>query len=249
MERKKHRNAPILFAAETDSTNLALRRLAAEGAGEGTVFWSARQSAGRGRLGRSFASPEGGLYYSMLLEASAEPERDLLLTPAAGLAVCRAIERVCGVRCGVKWPNDLLLEGKKVCGILAEGFAAGERRCLALGIGVNVNTAAFPPELAESAASLRQLTGRKTELPELADALTEELDRAIAAVRRGDRAMLDEYRARCLTVGRPVLVVRGGESRAAMALSVNEDFSLAVRFDDGSEASVRAGEVSLRASR
>ena len=100
------RRAPVLFAPETDSTNLALRRLAAEGAADGTVFWSARQSAGRGRLGRSFASPEGGLYYSMLLTASDEPERDLLLTPAAGLAVCRALERVCGVRCGLKWPND-----------------------------------------------------------------------------------------------------------------------------------------------
>ncbi len=246
MEENTKRRAPVLFAPETDSTNLALRRLAAEGVPDGTVFWSARQSAGRGRLGRSFASPEGGLYYSMLLEASDEPERDLLLTPAAGLAASRAIERVCAVRCGVKWPNDLLLEGKKVCGILVEGFAAGRRRCLAVGIGINVNTAAFPPELRESAASLRQLTGRETALDTLAAALTGALDAAIPAARWGGGALLDDYRARCVTVGRRVLLLRDGVSREAVALGVDEDYALRVRFDDGKEAAVRSGEVSLR---
>ena len=240
------RRAPVLFAAETDSTNLALRRLAAEGAVDGTVFWSARQSAGRGRLGRSFASPEGGLYYSMLLTASDKPERDLLLTPAAGLAVCRALERVCGVRCGLKWPNDLLFGGKKVCGILLEGFAAGGRRCLALGIGVNVNTAAFPAELEGIAVSIRQITGRETPLDALAAVLTEELDALLPAARGGDAALTEEYRERCLTVGRRVLVVRSGESRAALALAVEDDCALRVRYDDGAEELVRSGEVSLR---
>lgn len=249
MEENMKRRAPVLFAPETDSTNLALRRLAAEGAVDGTVFWSARQSAGRGRLGRSFASPEGGLYYSMLLEASAEPERDLLLTPAAGLATCRAIERVCAVRCGVKWPNDLLLEGKKVCGMLVEGFAAAGRRWIAIGIGVNVNTPAFPPELAETAASLKQLTGRETAVETLAAALTEELDAVIPAARRSDGALLDDYRARCLTTGRRVLLLRDGVSREAEALGVDADYALRVRFDDGSEAAVRSGEVSIRPTR
>lgn len=240
------RQAPVLSAPETDSTNLELRRLAAHGAADGTVFWSMRQSAGRGRLGRRFESPEGGLYYSMLLFASEDPAADLLLTPAAGLAVCRAVERVCGVRCGIKWPNDLLLDDRKICGILAEGFAAGGRRFLALGIGVNVNTESFPPELAEIAASLWQLTGRKTPVASLAGALTEELDRAFPAARAQDAALLEEYRVRCLTVGRRVRVLRGGESREAQALGVNDDYSLAVRYDDGSREDLRSGEVSIR---
>lgn len=240
------RRAPLLYAAETDSTNLALRRLAAEGAADGTVFWAARQSAGRGRLGRSFASPEGGLYYSMLLDASSEPERDLALTPAAGLAVCRAVERVCGVRCGLKWPNDLLLDGKKLCGILTEGFAAGPRRCLALGIGVNVNTRAFPPELRDAAISLWQHTGRETELPLLAAALTEELDALLPAARARESALLEAYRARCLTIGREVLVLQGGGSRAATALGVDADYALRVRWPDGAEEALRSGEVSIR---
>lgn len=246
MEQRRLKSAPVFFAPETDSTNLAARRLAAEGAPDGTVFYTLRQSAGRGRLGRSFASPEGGLYYTMLLDAAEVPEHDLLLTPAAGLAVCRALERMCALRCGIKWPNDLMLGGKKLCGILVEGFAAGERRCLALGIGINVNTDAFPPELREIAVSIRQITGRETDIAALAGVLTEELDMALPAAREGGSALLEDYRERCLTIGRPVLVLQGGSGREATALRVNANFSLAVRFADGSEADVNAGEVSIR---
>lgn len=246
MEQRRPRSAPVYFKPETDSTNLAARRLAAEGAPDGTVFYTLRQSAGRGRLGRSFASPEGGLYYTMLLDAAEVPEQDLLLTPAAGLAVCRALERICALHCGIKWPNDLLLEGKKLCGILVEGFAAGERRCLALGIGINVNTDAFPPELREIAVSIRQVTGRETDIAALAGALTVELDKTLPAARGGSGALLKEYRERCLTVGHEIFVIQNGECREATALGVNEDYSLAVRFADGQEAAVSSGEVSIR---
>ena len=171
------RRAPVLFAAETDSTNLALRRLAAEGAVDGTVFWSARQSAGRGRLGRSFASPEGGLYYSMLLTASDKPERDLLLTPAAGLAVCRALERVCGVRCGLKWPNDLLFDGRKAVGILTEMTGEmGKIYYIVVGIGINVNISRedFPEEIRDIAAALCEMTGDELSRVQILRAVLEE---------------------------------------------------------------------------
>ena len=240
------RQAPIRYLPETDSTNLAIRRLAAEGAAEGTVLWAARQTAGRGRLGRSFASPEGGLYYSMLLRQSAEPARDLQLTPAAAVAAARALERECALRCGIKWPNDLVCGGRKLCGILCESFEARGARYVVLGIGLNVNTEVFPPELREIAVSARQLTGRDTPLPALVGTLTEELDAAVAAERGNDPALLDEYRARCVSVGREVLLLRGGESRPAFALSVGEDYSLRVRLPDGSLEDVRFGEVSLR---
>ena len=243
---EKRRTAPIRFLAETDSTNLAIRRLAEEGAQDGSVIWAARQTAGRGRLGRSFASPEGGLYYSMLLRQSEDPARDLQLTPAAAVAAARAIERVCGLPCGVKWPNDLVCGGKKLCGILCESFIAQEKRFVVLGIGVNVNTADFPSELREIAVSVRQLTGKETPLPALAQALTEELDAAVEAARQGDAALLEDYRARCVTVGREVLLLREGESREAFALGVNEDYSLRVRLPDGGTEDIRFGEVSLR---
>lgn len=243
---KEQRRAPIVFLEETDSTNLAIRRLAEEGAEDGSVIWSARQTAGRGRLGRSFSSPEGGLYYSMLLRQSEEPARDLLLTPAAAVAAARVLERECAVACGIKWPNDLVCGGKKLCGILCESFAARGVRYVVLGIGLNVNTAAFPPELREIAVSVRQLTGRETPLPALAEALTGALDEAVAASRRRDPALLAAYRDRCVSVGREVLLLRGDESREAVSLGVNDDYSLRVRLPDGKIEDIRFGEVSLR---
>ena len=240
------RKAPLLFREETDSTNLALRRLAEQGAADGTVLWAAKQTAGRGRLGRGFASPEGGLYLSMLLRQSEDPARDLRLTPAAAVAAARALEGCCGLSCGIKWPNDLVGAGKKLCGILCESFAAQGERFVVLGIGINVNTGDFPPELREIAVSVRQLTGRETPLPALAEVLTDELDAAAAAARRGDGALLEEYQSRCVSVGREVLLLRGDESRPAFALGVNEDYSLRVRLPDGGEEDIRFGEVSLR---
>ena len=243
----QNETAPLLYVPETDSTNLAIRRLAEQGADEGAALWAARQTAGRGRLGRSFASPEGGLYFSMLFRQSAEPARDFALTPAAAVAALRAVERVCGLTAGIKWPNDLLCGGKKLCGILCEGFQARGERFLVLGIGVNVNTADFPEELREIAVSVRQLTGRETPLPPLAEALAEELRAAAAEARQGSEALLAAYRGRCVSVGREVLLLRGDERREAFALGVNEDYSLRVRLPDGSVEAVRFGEVSLRA--
>lgn len=236
----------MIFLEETDSTNLALRRLAAQGAEDGTALWAARQTAGRGRLGRSFSSPEGGLYFSLLLRQSEDPARDLRLTPAAAVAASKAVERVCSLRCGVKWPNDLLCGGKKLCGILCESFFARGTHWVVLGIGINVNTAAFPPELREIAVSVRQLTGRETPLPALAEALDEELRAAVAAARLDDPALLADYRARCVSTGRRVLLLRGGESRAAFVLGINDDYSLRVRLADGSVEDLSSGEISLR---
>ncbi len=243
---EKRRKAPILFLEETDSTNLAIRRLAEQDAQDGSVLWAARQTAGRGRLGRSFSSPEGGLYYSMLLQQSEDPARDLQLTPAAAVAAARAMERACAVSCGIKWPNDLVCGGRKLCGILCESFIAHYGRFVVIGIGLNVNTADFPPELREIAVSVQQLTGKLTPLPALAETLTEELDAAVAAARSGDKALLEDYRARCVTVGREVLLLRDGQSREAFALGVNEDYSLRVRLPDGGTEDIRFGEVSLR---
>ena len=113
------RAAPLLREESVDSTNLYLRRLA-ETAADGTAVIAASQTAGRGRSGRGFLSPEGGLYLSVLLRPDVEPERLPTLTPVAAVAVCRAVGAVCGLSCGIKWPNDVLLGGKKICGILVE---------------------------------------------------------------------------------------------------------------------------------
>jgi len=237
-----NRTAPLLFEQEVDSTNLRIRDMALRGAAEGTILFAAAQTAGRGRMGRSFLSPPGGLYASLLLHASDEPERDLTLTPGVAVAVSRAIGRVCGLESGIKWPNDLILQNKKLCGILVESFMVGARRELVIGIGINVNTEQFPPSLV-TAISLYQATGERYALEALARALTEELDSFIAAWRADSTCVLKDYRRLCLNLGR---TVRLSDGRIGTAVDVDPDFRLLVRFPDGGEEAVSYGEVSVR---
>lgn len=237
-----NRAAPVLFEQEVDSTNLRIRDMALRGAAEGTILFAEAQTAGRGRMGRSFLSPPGGLYVSMLLHASEEPARDLTLTPGVAVAVSRAIERVSGISCGIKWPNDLILQNKKLCGILVESFMVGARRELVVGIGVNVNTERFPPSLV-TAISLYQATGERCALEPLARALTEELDAFIAAWRADSACVLNDYRRLCLNLGR---TVRLSDGRIGTAVDVDPEFRLLVRFPDGGEEAVSYGEVSVR---
>lgn len=235
------RRAPAWLEDCVDSTNLVLRRMADEAA-DGTAVAALAQSAGRGRSGRSFLSPEGGLYLSMLLRPQLNASELPTLTAVAAVAVCRAIEALCAVRCGIKWPNDVVLQGKKICGILVESIWKDDRPCAIVGIGVNANTDAFPAELREIAGSIRQLTGQTLELEALAAALIGELDRQYELWLAERSAALTEYRARCISCGREVLV--GG--RRAMAEAVGEDYALLVRYDDGTRQAVRFGEVSVR---
>ena len=110
------RQAPVFFQDLVDSTNPRIKQLAAQGAPDGTLYIAAAQSAGRGRKGRAFLSPPGGLYLSMLLRPGCPAEEALSITPSAAVAVCRAVKAVCGLDCGIKWPNDVVLGGKQLCG-------------------------------------------------------------------------------------------------------------------------------------
>ena len=236
------RAAPLLREESVDSTNLYLRRLS-QSAADGTAVVAASQTAGRGRSGRGFLSPEGGLYLSVLRRPEVEPERLPTLTPVAAVAVCRAVEAVCCLSCGVKWPNDVLLDGKKICGILVESVLGTERPCVIVGIGVNANTPSFPEELRPVAGSIFTQTGKTVDLDALAAELLAQLDALYAGwLADGGGAVLAEYRRLCLNPGREVLV--GG--RRGRALSVGDDYSLLVRWEDGAEEALRFGEVSVR---
>ena len=235
------RAAPVFFEKSVDSTNLYLRRRASDLPG-GAAVVAETQSAGRGRLGRGFLSPEGGLYLSVLLRPETEPERFPTLTPVAALAVCRAIESSCGLRCGIKWPNDVVLGGKKLCGILVESMLGLEKPCVIVGVGINANTAAFPAELEEIATSLFAVLGHEIDLNALAAALLRELDALCAAWDAGTLDALEEYRARCVTPGREIAV----GDRRGLARAVGEDYSLLVEWPDGTAEALRFGEVSVR---
>ena len=235
------RAAPVFFEERVDSTNLYLRRRADE-LRHGTAVIAAEQSAGRGRSGRSFLSPEGGLYLSVLLRPETGPERLPTLTPIAALAVCRAVETVCGLRCGIKWPNDVVLGAKKICGILVESVLGGRKSCVIVGIGVNVNTPSFPEELREIAGSVSAEAGHAIDLHALAAVLLKEFDALYAAWLADEGCALAEYRGRCLTVGREIAV----GDRRGLARAVGEDYSLLVEWPDGTTEELRFGEVSVR---
>lgn len=237
-----------------DSTNLYAKQIALDGAADGTVVTAELQTAGRGRMNRSFQSPRGqGVYLTALLRPNLPPERLQPVTALAGVAVCDAIEELCGVRPGLKWPNDPVLGGRKLCGILTELSVEGETgrvQHLVLGIGVNVRHAAedFSPEVAEMATSLLMELGRQVSRPALAAAEIRALDRLYAALLAGDLARyLEAYRRDCVNLGRTVqLIAPDGSRETAEALDIDRDFSLVVRTAAGEVKAVRSGEVSVR---
>lgn len=233
-----------------DSTNTYLKKRAAGGAPEGTVVIANAQTAGRGRMGRSFASAPGlGIYLSMLLRPDAEAECVQSLTAGTAVAVCRAVERVCGVAPGIKWINDLFLKGKKICGILCESSVkSGSAEYVVLGIGLNVITRPqdFPEELRGTAGSLYSQTGIVYERGKLISAMISELSAMYEAWKTDPRALLDDYRRRCIVLGKTVEVspVTGGVFTAA-AEEISDDFGLVLRLPDGSVRTVHSGEVSI----
>ena len=168
------------------------------------------------------------------------------MTPLAAVAVCRAVESLCPARCGIKWCNDVVLCGKKLCGILTESslLPDGSADWLVVGIGVNVGQAAFPPDIGDMATSLA-LQGFRVSPDALGDAILRQLT-ALRQVLPDPAAWLAEYRRRCVNLGRPVRVLRGDIARPATALDVDAQFGLTVRYEDGTTEAVRSGEVSVR---
>ena len=231
----------IFRIGEVNSTNLLLQEMAMKGAENGQVVIARRQSAGAGRVGRSFASPEGGLYLSYLYRPDGELGSPGALTAAAAVAVCRTLESF-GIFPGIKWVNDLFLGGRKICGILCQAQSSGGQMACIVGIGINVTTAQedLPPEVRDIAGSILGQSGIELDIDRLSLRLIEQLDRMM------DSDCLEDYRRRCITTGRQVQVVQHRRSFCAFAEGIDEDFSLIVRREDGERESISFGEVSVR---
>lgn len=243
----------IAFQPEVDSTNNVLKIQAAAGAPEGTVLVADRQTAGRGRLGRSFASPAGvGVYLSVILRPTALPTQLGHLTALAAVAVCDAVEAVCGIRPGIKWTNDPVIGKRKVSGILTElslEAESGSVQYAIVGIGVNCNhqEADFPPEVQPMATSLAIETGHPVDRSLIAAELIRALYRMNKELLTGKAAWLQRYERDCITLGKEVRIVRGDEIRYAQAIGLDEDAGLRVRYlDTGAIDTVSSGEVSVR---
>ena len=242
---------PLYFYPETDTTNDRIRELALEGAPEGTLAVAELQTAARGRRGRAWQAPaESGIWMSLLLRPDIPPTQASVLTLLAGIALTEAIEDVTGLEVGIKWPNDILLKGKKLVGILTEMDCDMERiHSVTVGMGINVNTKVFPEELQEIATSLYLETGREFERTEiLAQAMLrfEALYKEFLTEGGVFAPFKERYRRKCLNIGKEVKVI-GRETYLATALDITHDGELIVkRKDDGTEEVVFSGEVSIR---
>lgn len=240
----------IYFYEETDTTNNRARELALEGAPEGTLVVAEKQTAGRGRRGKVWESPLGtGIWMSLVLRPQIMPAEASVLTLLCGLATAEAIEAETGLSAGIKWPNDILINGKKAVGILTEmDCEMSEVHFVIPGIGINVNTASFPPEIADIATSLYLECGKTVSRRRLVHKVLELLEEHYETfLRTGSfAAMLEDYRKHCITLGKEVHVL-GREPFFAEALDITSEGELLVRrADNGKEEVVFSGEVSIR---
>ena len=230
---------PLTVVETAASTNDAVRRLGEQHAPEGAAVAANRQEAGRGRRGRSFFSPEGGVYLSILLRP--KPEAAGLITSAAAVAVARAIESLVPATVGIKWVNDLWLNGKKVCGILAEGVP-GDEPSVALGIGVNVAGTSFPPQLQGIATSL-EAEGYEVDRNALIAAILREWEALYPTVASGD--FLGESRRRSVVLGKELRIIQGECVTSGVGVDLDEAGHLIVEAA-GERRTLSSGEVSVR---
>lgn len=239
----------ILRFPSLPSTNVEAARQAVEGAAEGLVVVADEQTAGRGRLGRHWLSPKGaGLYFSIVLRPQTGPEVWPLITFVAALAVHDALNQCCGLQTDIKWPNDLLADNKKLCGILAEAFETGIRTSIVLGIGVNLTSTSFPEDLKETATSVESLTGyipdRETVLRSILDAFQHRYSTLLKD--GGSEQVINDW-SRCssFAFGKRIRVKNGHEIFEGVSRGLERDGALRVETSSGEIRIVRAGDVTV----
>jgi BirA family biotin operon repressor/biotin-[acetyl-CoA-carboxylase] ligase len=243
----------IFFCRKVGSTNDWAKELAAFGAAEGTVALAETQTAGHGRQGREWFSPAGGLWFSVVLRPKLHASEAVKLVFVAGLAVTEVLSEKYGLSVETKWPNDVLINGRKVCGILAEMNTKGEKVNYAIvGVGVNVNFDAdkvFPQEMRKAATSLETELGKKICLEDLFRALLEKLETVYDSfIEKGFTVVLASWKKYAGFLGSQVEVSSDAERLRGLAVDVDHDGSLVIRLEDGSLRHVVCGDVSLRSS-
>lgn len=228
---------------ELDSTNTYAKRIAIDDADARPLLIVAeRQTAGRGRMGRDFFSPDKtGVYFSISYTAHAPLESAVTVTCAASVAVMRAIRRLCGVQTEIKWVNDLYLNGKKVCGILTEAVSAEHATRVIVGVGINLSTAVFPIELTEKAGALGCTNVSRAEM---IAAVWQELKPYFADVTNA--SWLQDYRSYSCVIGKEITWMREEEHYTGTATGIDDSGALAVRMANGDTEYLRTGEISVR---
>ena len=240
----------LVFQKETGSTNIDAKELAENGEASGAVVVADMQTAGRGRRGRGWVSPAGkDIYMTIMLRPQCRPEKASVLTLVMALAVLEAVSELLSQGCYIKWPNDIVVNGKKVCGILTEMSAEiGLIHYLVIGVGINVNQKSFSEEIREKATSLKLELGRHVRRSELIAAVMEEFEVCYETfLKTGDLSgVREKYNQMLVNRGREVRVLEPGNEYEAHALGINNAGELIVRTKDGQEQTIYAGEVSVR---
>ena len=240
----------IRYFMKIDSTNQYCKRIAEEGAEEGTLVIADEQTAGKGRSGRQWVTPPGkAIAFSLLLRPALPPSRISMVTLVMGLSVCKAVRSLYDLPAGIKWPNDVVTSGKKLCGILTEMSAEmGQVHYVVIGVGINANLMDFPPEIADIATSIALETGRDINRAELCAEVCRQFEEDYRVFERDGnlRSLLLDYNALLLNRGRMVRVLDPRAAYSGMAEGISEEGELLVRRADNSLCQVYAGEVSVR---
>lgn len=248
--RTKWAGRNVFYYEETDSTNTRAKALAEEGAAHGTLVTADGQNAGKGRRGRVWESaPGGNIYMSLLLKPQIAPVQAPMLTLVMALSVAEALREETGLEIGIKWPNDLVLGGKKLCGILTEmSLEEDHISYVVSGVGINVNCDKFPGEIADKAASLRTESGKEWNRAGIIVRVMEKFEKnyEIFALDQTLAGLEERYNAFLLNKGKEVRVLDPKGEYTAFAFGINEKGELLVEREDGRCEAVFSGEVSVR---
>lgn len=240
----------IYYFDQIDSTNIRAKQLGEEGAPHGTLIVAGQQNAGRGRRGRTWESPPGvSIYMSIVLRPEMAPVKAPMLTLVMALSAADSLKECTGLDVQIKWPNDIVLNGKKLVGILTEMSTEMDYiNHVVIGVGINVNTERLPEELKEKATSLRLETGRIIRRSEIIASIMKEFEKnyQLFIETQGLGQMQEKYNSLLINREKEVRILGVKEGYAAYALGINEKGELLVRRDNGEIEAVLAGEVSVR---
>lgn len=240
----------VVYFEETDSTNLRAKEAGEKGETHGSLYVADCQISGKGRRGRSWESPSGtSIYMTLLLRPKILPGKAPQMTLLMALAVADGIRKVTGLSTQIKWPNDIILNGKKICGILTEMSAEIDYiNYVVVGVGINCNQETFPEELQEKATSLKLESGQEIQRAAVIAAVMESFEKYYQIFEKTEdlSGFLDEYNELLVNREREVLVLEPGQEYEAYALGINSSGELIVKTADGQKREIFAGEVSVR---
>lgn len=246
---EEYKNIPVIVYKTIGSTNAEAKLLAVKNAGHGTTIVAEEQTQGRGRFGREFFSPSGsGIYMSIILKPQLSIENSVLVTTAAAVAICQAIEKITDLSPRIKWVNDILIDDRKVCGILTEAvtnFESGMMDSVVVGIGINVKTKKddFPPELRDIAGSILDNKDKPVR-----NRLAGEIINNLLNISKSleDRGFMQAYKQRSMVLGHHILYKKDNQWQEAYALDIDDYGGLIVQRPDGQKITLNSGEVSIK---